>query len=164
MPEAIEEVPSISELASQGEAAIKQDIAGDKPQSQQTTPEAKPVTQKQETAPPKADKQVEQKTPEADPTKEQSKDSPIKNLMGKKDKATTKPAEATDEEGKVIDWKTAPAKLRKAFEQRDAEAAALRTEKQRLADEIAAIKSKPTETKADTKLLEQYQNELKNLK
>lgn len=154
MPE-LEEM-SISDLANQGAEAIKSDLAGEKitPEAKTVTPESKPDTAKEQ--PKEVSKET---TPETKPEVKSAKD-----LMGKpKDKQAAPKTEDTGEE-KVIDWKSAPAKLRKAFEQRDAEAAALRAEKQRLADEIAAIKSKPVETKADTKLLEQYQSELKNLK
>ena len=121
---------------------------------------------------------------EAAPSPQTTSSKSASELMGKKTaletpKTEAKPAEskevskATDkvsESDTPVDWKTAPNHFRKSFEKTQAELKAERESKSQIQAKVSeyeakikAIESKPVETKADTALVEKYENELKSL-
>ena len=152
MPEqaTIDDVPSISEMASQvNEAAAKGEAA---PAPQETaTKSASELMGKKTT--------VEAPKPEAKAA--EAKETP---------KTADKAADKTDVE-KPVDWKTAPNHFRKSFEKTQAELKAERESKTQIQSKVAEyearikeIESKPVETKADTALVEKYESEIKQLR
>ena len=143
----IDDVPSIDQMATQVNEAAAKGEAAPAPQATAT----------------KSASELMGKKPAAEAPKAETKPSEAKPA----DKATDKAAEAD----KPVDWKTAPNHFRKSFEKTQAELKAEREAKTQIQAKVAeyeakikAIESKPVETKADTALVEKYENELKTLR